>query len=485
MKTAIPFKKILPWILLVLVIGALAAWYLISNRITSAEKDSYDSKIKEATTMYESREYSTAMAYYYEAADMIPSRVEAFQGILTILVEKGRVDDALSILEKSAQKIGNQDQASLYILVGNAYYDALNYDKALETFKKGQGVGVNNEELELMIGKVYLKKGELDNAAKQFEKDLYTNDSLSEAKLLLSYIQSTSDAEGAKGTLGSASPTEKWKVYYDELSSVLGSLNTDAKFNATKLSRIYINNGYPRLAVAILEPMEADIVEYIEGIYFLGRGYLEVGEYDKALVELDKAVTLGGMEDAILWAKARAYMGKNDLNNAIVNYGKALGYQGKAASQELVSEYLDILLANNMTLKADEVLQGVIQNVKSPYLYIYGVEINSILNNTEKIGYYLDLLGKVTLEDTYKKEYLYLSAKNLLDQNGDITEINSVLDELLDIDRYNAKYYFLLGRLQFEQGDATEASDSLKKAIEYDLDFSITEEATRLLSSVD
>jgi len=485
MKTALTFKKLLPWIVLAIVIGGLAAWYFISNRVTSAEEASYESKIKESVTMYNSQEYSTAMALYYEAADMIPTRVEAFEGIVDILIIKGRTDDALSILESSAQKLSNNDQAALYLMVGNAYYTQSDYAKALETFKKGQGVGVSDQALELMIGKVYLKQGELDNAAKQFEKDLYQEEYLSEATLLLSYIQASSDVDSAKSTLGRVTPVEKWKAYYEEFATVLGSLDTDAKFNATKLSRVYINNGYPAIAVAMLEPMEADVVEYLEGVYYLGRAYLETGEYDKALTELDKAATLGGLEDSIFWAKARAYMAKNDLNNAISNYDKAIGYQGKAPLEELVSEYLDILLENNMTLKADEILQSVLKNVKASYLYIYGAEINETLNNAEKIDYYLGLLANMTLEDNDKKEYLYLNTKTLLDRNADIAQINLQLDELLKIDRYNPKYYLLLGRLQFEQGQATEASDSLKKAIEYDLDYSITDEATRLLSSVD
>ncbi len=485
MKTAFNFKKLLPWIILVLVIGGLVAWYFIANRVTTAENASYDAKIKESVTMYNSKEYSTSMAYYYEAADMIPSRVEAFHGILTILIEKGRPDDALSILEKSAQKINNQDQAILYTLVGNAYYKVSNFDKALETFKKGQGVGVDNQDLELMIGKTYLKKGEIDSAAKQFQKDLFTDDSLSEAKLLLSYIKSTSDIDSAKSTLGSVSSTEKWKAYYDEFSTVLASLNTDTKFNATKLSRIYINNGYPVLAVAMLQPLEEDMSEYLEGMYYLGRAYLEMREYDKALIELDKAVTLGGLEDTILWTKARVYVGKNDLNNAITNYGKAIGYQGKEPSKELVKEYMDILLENNFTLKADELLQSLLKGSKSPYLYIYGLKINYVLSNVEKINYYISLLDASTLDGEDKLDYLYYKAKALLDQNGDITQINLVLDSLLEIDRYNPKYYFLLGRLQFEQGNATAASDSLKKALEYDLDYAIAEEASKLLSSVD
>lgn len=485
MKTAFNFKKLLPWIILVLVLGGLTAWYFIANRVTTAENASYDAKIKEAVTMYNSKEYSTSMAYYYEAADMIPSRVEAFKGILTILIEKGRPNDALAILEKSAQKINNQDQAILYTLVGNAYYKVSNFDKALETFKKGQGVGVENQDLELIIGKVYLKKGDIDSAAKQFEKDSFDGDNLSEAKLLLSYIQSTSDVDSAKSTLGSTSSTEKWKAYYDEFSTVLASLDTDTKFNAAKLSRIYINNGYPVLAVAILQPLEAEISEYLEGMYYLGRAYLEMEEYDKALIELDKAVTLGGLEDTIIWSKARAYIGKNDLNNAITNYAKAIGYQGKEPSRELVEEYMDILLENSFTQKADELLQNLLKGSKTPYLYIYGLKINYVLNNVEKINYYISQLDASTLDEGDKLEYLYYKAKALLDQNGDIVQINLVLDSLLEIDRYNPKYYFLLGRLQFEQGNATESSDSLKKALEYDLDYAITEEASKLLSSVD
>lgn len=483
MKTA--FKKLLPWLLLLLCVGGLVIWYFVSNRVTTAENVSYDAKIKEAKTWYDSREYSTAMAGYYSAADMIPTRVEAFQGIMTILIDKNRVDDALAILDKSAQKLSSYDQSTLYAMVGNSYFEKLNYDKALETYKKGQGLGVNNQQLELMMGKVYLKKGDIDNATKQFEKDLFTDEYLAESKLLLSYIQATSNTDTAKNTLGSISPAGKWKPYYDEFTSVLGSLNGDTKFNATKLSRIYINNGYPYLAIKVLEPMETQLVEYLEGVYFLGRAYLEVGDYDKALTELDKAATLGGMEDSIFWAEARAYMQKNDLNNVISNYNKAVGYQGKNPSQDLISEYFDVLLANNQTLKANDLLQSTIKNVKSPYLYMYGIKINYVLNSTEKINYYLSLLEGMTLEENDKKEYLYLSGKAMLDQNADITKITQVLEDLLKLDRYNPKYYLLLGRLQFEQGQAAEASNAFKKAIEYDLNGSITDEATRLLSSVD
>ena len=483
MKTTL--KTLIPWILLVLVVGGFAAWYLITNHVTTQQNTSYDQKITEAKTFYDSKEYSSAMTSYYSAADMIPSRIEAFQGIVTILLDKNRTDDALAIVDKSAQKLNGDSQARLYVLIGNQYMDLGNDDKALETFKKGEGLGVNNQDLELAIGIAYLKKGDLTSASSQFGKGIFTDSNESEAELLLSYIQSVSDTNIAKQTLTSVTPSDKWKPYFDEFSTVLASLTTDTKYNAVKLARIYINNGYPYLAVNILEPIESTISEYVDGLYFLGRAYLEVGKYDNAITELNKALSLGGMEDSICWTEARTYVQKNDLSNAMTYYSKALSYEGKTPNQDLASEYLDLLLKNNQTLKANDLVQSLSTNVSSAYIFIYGVKVNNALNNSEKINYYLTQLSKLTLTDTENKQYLYWKAKALLDQNGDITDIQTTLDNLLKIDRYNAQYYLLLGRLQYEQGNASEAANSFKKAIEYDLDNSVTDEATRLLSNVD
>ena len=248
---------------------------------------------------------------------------------------------------------------------------------------------------------------------------------------------------------------------------------------------MFINNGYPHLAVLALEPIEAEIAEYIEGVYFLGRAYLGVGDYDKAINELNKAATLGSLESDIFWAMARAYMQKNDLSSALDCYSKALGYQGSNPSESLVSEYLEVLISNNQTLKADEVLQVVLGKVKSAYLYEYGVQINYILEKPEKINYYIELLGALDLEDEDEKEYLYLKTRAMLDQNADISDISTILDSLLSLDRFNAKYYYLLGRSQFEQGDAESAKQSLSKALEYDLNYEITEDSSKLLSSID
>ena len=483
MKTA--FKKFIPWIVLVLVVVGLVIWYFVSNRVTSEENASYDVKIAEAQKWYEGREYSTAMSTYYTAAELIPSRVEAFEGIVNILSDKNKMDEALSILDQSAQKLNSYDQSTLYAILCEKYLDNKDNVKALETCKKGQGLGEVNQNLEIALGKAYLKSGDTGNASEVLKKNIYNGDNLSEATLLLSYIQSVSDTESAKTTLGSTSPSDSWKIYFEEFSEILGTLDSDSKYNTAKLARVFINNGYPYLAVSVLEPIESDITEYLEGVYFLGRAYLEIGDYDKAISELNKAATLGSLESDTFWTMARAYMQKNDLSSALDCYSKALGYQGSTPSESLVSEYLDILIANNQTLKADEVLQVVLGKSKAAYLYEYGVRINDILEKAEKINYYVGLLGALDLDEEDKKEYLYLKGRSMLDQNAGISDITTVLDELLALDRFNAKYYYLLGRSEFEQGDAESAKQALNKSLEYDLSYEITEDSSKLLSSID
>jgi tetratricopeptide (TPR) repeat protein len=225
MKTA--FKKFIPWIVLVLLVGGLVAWYVISNRVSEDENARYDTKISEAQKWYDGKEYSTAMTTYYQAAELIPSRVEAFQGIIQILLDKNKMDEALSILDGSAQKLSLYDQSTLYAILCERYLDDGDDTKALETCEKGQGLGEVNQNLEIALGKAYLRNGDVGSASEILIKDIYDGDNLSEATLLLSYIQSLSDTATAKATLGEYPHPIIGRFILKNLVMFLGSLDSD------------------------------------------------------------------------------------------------------------------------------------------------------------------------------------------------------------------------------------------------------------------
>ena len=104
------FGKILPWIILVLVIGGLGAWYFLSQRVTQDEISQYDGIVKEAEAFFEVKEYSQAIRKYQDASEIIPSRLRAYEGIVDILLLKSRVNDATEIIGKSARALSSNDR---------------------------------------------------------------------------------------------------------------------------------------------------------------------------------------------------------------------------------------------------------------------------------------------------------------------------------------------------------------------------------------
>lgn len=63
-------------------------------------------------------------------------------------------------------------------------------------------------------------------------------------------------------------------------------------------------------------------------------------------------------------------------------------------------------------------------------------------------------------------------------------EVPALLEKLLDIDKYNPRYYLLAGKYFLAKGETDSAKDSLEKSLEYDINNSVSEEATKLLSNI-
>jgi tetratricopeptide (TPR) repeat protein len=492
-------KKYIPWIILVLLVASLGTWYYLSRRVSEEQLSQYESKIEEALDYEESRDFSMAMKRYYEAAEIVPKRVEAYDGIISVLIEKDKLDDAEEVIKQSAKPLSNDDRSSLYKKVGDEYYSRKLFDKAYEMYDAGSFLGVNNPGLELMLGKTYLNLGEVSDARGQFAKSVYIERDLEEANLLLAYIDAIDNTDKAKSTLNSLTNSDEMEIYYEEFRKTLEDLDDDKKFNATKLARVYINNGYPYLAILVLEPQREEIGEYLEGLYFLGRAYYDYGDYSKAIETLDGALTLGGMEGEIFWVKGRAYAFTNNLENAINSYDSAVGYYSGESSAALVEEYFNFLVENNQLLKAEGLVKSLlIAFPDEVYLNLLAVELNYILDEGAKVEFYLDNLEELREEVTFvrndEKDFLRWRIATLIDSyersveddsEGEVlADIERYMDELFELDRYSPYYRYFLGKIQIIEGEEEMAIQSLEQAIEYDLDYSVTDDSLKLLSSL-
>ena len=281
-------------------------------------------------------------------------------------------------------------------------------------------------------------------------------------------------------------PTSSFGIYYEEIKEILNDLDDDKKFNASKLSRVYINQGYPFLAITILEPLNEEITEYLEGMYFLGRAYTEFGDYSEAIEILNSASTLGGMETEIFWLRARSYYMQKDLENTVRDYDNAIGYMGENVQEELVEEYLNVLLEINQKLKAEEVVRNLAFNFsENAFVNMMAVKVNYKLEQNAKVDYYLRELEALELDKGIRKEYLEYKLLYLFDQDSfDMREVEKYMEELFEIDRFNPYYYYFLANVQKEKGEVELAGQSLERSIEYDVNYEITKRSKEILSSL-
>ncbi len=224
--------------------------------------------------------------------------------------------------------------------------------------------------------------------------------------------------------------------------------------------------------------------EYIDGIYILGKAYYEYGEYDKSIELLENSSSLSDLNQYIYWVLVRDYYLKDDINNSLSYYDSGISYGGNSVENELLIEYLDILIKEDLTEKALEVMRIAERILDDWVVNMYYMNIYSLRNDTEKFEYYIGLINYEELGTVEKLEYLYSKGEYLIRSN-ELEEAQKTLDVFWELDKFNPKYNLLSAKLSFEKGELDEARDYVKKAIEYDLSGVVSEDAQKLLAQID
>ena len=458
--------------------------FLLSGCTPSEETvGKYNKLVNEADLLIEGKEYSSAMEKLNYASELIPERVDSFNRMIEILVLKNRLEDATIVIEESAQKVSDSDKANLYLLVGNAHYDLKNYSKALYNYELAKGFLQSNDEISLGIAKVYLQQNRIEDSKKILDNG-YEGSIGIEVKLLLSYIQSLSDIEKAKDLIKDVQPDEEWKGMYASWKETLDSLDDDELFNSAKLSEGYMFGGYPSLVITLLEPKKTEMIEYIDGIYMLGKAYYELEEYQKSIDVLSNATSVSDLNQYIYWVLARDSYMLDDVNKAFTYYESAISFAGDKADARLYQEYLDLMFENNLLSKGAETMRKAERIFDSTWVEIYYMNLYALTKENESFEYHMNKVDMNTIEDRYKGDYLYSKGKYLI-ENSEFDEAKRTLDIFWDLDKYDPRYNLLFAQLSFEEGNLKDARTYANKSIEYDLDREVTDEAQKLLATVE
>lgn len=443
----------------------------------------YNSYVREGDTWYEQREYAQAMNKYDEAAQLLPKEEDAYKGMVNVLVDKGRLDDASLIMDEVAIGIDKGERSKLYTIIANAYYADSQWDRAEKYYLEAND-GVDNLPAQLGLAKAYIKKGQPAKAEEYLDVTDASLPTFYESSLLRGYLAGAS-SDLVKGQINGLSNVEQddtlLRSQYESLLATAAKLGTDELFNATLVSMDYINAGYPYLAIEALSGYKEKMSEYGDGWYFLGRAYFDHAKYSDAIESLSQASSLGVYSADVYTLMARSYYLSGDVDLATDFYDRAIGFAAENEKEDIYMEYIDILIVEQQMSKAKGNLDAVAAIADSSWIQLGYIEMYHIQGNQAKMRFHLDELATLELDD--RSDYLYWEIVYNL-ENQETEPVPTFLAELKEIDKFGPEYYLLSGRLAFALENNDDAKSMWEKAIEYDLVGEVTESAKKLLARV-
>lgn len=474
------FKYILIAIPIILVLTSVTFYIL---KLPNQEKESkYLGLINQGNSQFEQKEYAKAINSYSEAAGILDTKSEAYEGIAKVLVAKNQLGQLVDVLDKSTQKIPTQSRALLYTQLADGYLRNNNPVQSEIYFNKALEFDNNSELAKLGLAKALISQGKLENINDKL--NVNTESVNYEQAYILKLVTRLDNYDELKA-LVDENPTivdTKQKGYQDDFKAVVKVAKTDTLYISALLSRIYVNMGYPNLAITLFEKQtDPNLMEYGDFVYVVAVANYNLGNYTKAIELLEQYNNSSGNPDVYLLL-ARSYSNTEETDKTNKYFDMAVAAAGDK-SEEIYIEYVDHLLStqqfvNALTIitKADKTLN---ENwLEIAYLRLYALEKNA------KADSQIDKLQKnTTLTDTEKKDFYYWAITYYLEsqKNNDAT---IYLAKLKELDKNNSKYYYLSGKLNLQLANPNEAKTDLEKAIDLDLEGELTESAKKLLSRV-
>ncbi len=437
--------------------------------------------VKEGQELYQEKAYREAVDKFAEALEKYPSNFDAYVGLLQILLDKGFLDEASDLVQEASVRLNKSDFAKVASMVGDKYYEMGEYDSAKEMYKKGS----NYDEGKIGLAKVYIQDGEISKAKKALK-----GDSENVEFLILSAYLTLDDWKEGSSTINEVSlndiEDEKIKEQVSRLREIYTIDDEDALYKNTSLAGEYINADLAPLAIKLLNDQGDELEDYSDGQFFLGKAYLDSGDYDKAIDKLNNAILLD-IDDAEVYVNlARAYLLKNDTEKALDSYKAAIATVKEENAELITQEYIDVLIENNMMNAAKSLLTDLIEENESFWMNIMLSSVYYKQKDLARMGEILNKLDEqANLTQSETRELTKQRLLYLMEDIKDVDEIEKLIERYSVFDRYNPEIPLFEGKLFKYQGENEKAKQALERAIDLDLQGEIADEATKLLATID
>lgn len=414
-----------------------------------------------------------AIYYIEKVLDKDPTHLETLNIKFNLYLNSNDLQVALEIIDKICEIDGNSENISKKLIILNkmekyeeaieykddvtdysgtfeiakAYYNLREDNKAIKFTQKAYELNDENEEITTFLAKLYFEHKETEKAEVLFNK-LAKNKSSAE---VMDY-------------LGQLSLDERKYALAVEFFTKANNLDTKNAKYAYNLASAYFMNGWVDEAgvyfhkAICLDPMN------IEYHYSAAYMYYQGNKYSKAINELNTilemqpthkmAIVLKAMIDAKLGNVLQA---KNALKEVIENDDK-----------DDFAYYALALVYKDLTLK-DESKKYLEKAIElKPDSITYYSEILELETEAKNYKRAMEIAEKlIELNDRYVPSYVAMAEIYYEEKNFD--RLYLVAQDIIDLDENCPKGYYYNSLALFAMGDKNFAIESLKKAIQIDL----------------
>jgi tetratricopeptide (TPR) repeat protein len=472
---------------------------LFSCTLDAADPNRFDRLYKDAQASYSSKDYASSLKTYITITDEFPGKVEGYRGIVAILLDKNILDKTETVINGAKGKIDNKEIAKFYISIGDKYYSILDYNNAYEMYKKAYDLDINNQQIRLRNLRCAIKLGKLQDAKLYTNYNVEATAEFAESQILNSFMQlddldKVNDFISKMDSLDLLSKPEiaDSNVFDGKsLKNVFNSYRTGfllARQNKdnniyviTLLSREYLDAGYPRMAIYLLESKKDSFSNYYDGLYFLTLAYFNAGEYEKALGMNVLVEEKGYMTYEMQILAAKSYVQTGDISSASKYFERAIQYAPDVQKFDTLIEYAKMLSSQQQYSKALVTLRNAEAKSDSADLRVEYLNIYMIMKEYDKMPVHLDKLSTYSnAESNYTSRILKYYIKMYLETSKP-DQAKEKLDALAKLGQTDSEYNLLLGKYYLTINDKPNALKSFENAIGYDLTGTVSEEAQRLL----
>jgi tetratricopeptide (TPR) repeat protein len=437
--------------------------------------------VGEGQELYKEREYKKATDKFTEALEIYPGNVDAYNGLTEIFLDKGYFNEAVKLADEASRRISKESVAEIYTAIGDKYYASSDFDDAKEMYKKG----LENDGSKVGLAKVRI----LDEEFEEAKKALKGGNNHEEYHLLVAYL-SLGDWEVGSEIINEVDLNKIENVIIKERVNNLREIYTiddeDSLYKNVSLAGEYINAGLYPLALRIISEQGDKINEYGDAQYFLGRAYLDAGEYIKAIESTQSAILLDTDSPEVYVTLARAYVAERDMEKGFDAYKQALAKSKDGDGEIAVWEYVEVLIENKMINVAKNVVLDLLKDKNHVNTNMVLAEI--YYQQKDLVGMnrvLLDLEARTDLTQSETKDLTKYRLLYSLEDINDVGEIENLIERYSVFDRYNPEVYLFKARLFINEDKNLEAKEALERAIELDLDGNVADKAVKLLAALD